>query len=285
MNFNNKLKTGLYLASHSFALLWHHKVLFVYFIINVGILILMNVLTAPYSNIMLLFRISGFNLYSWEFIPWIRFFSHALLNFLLILTSSILSVSLINHVHALIHRDYAINIKQCIKNALSKIIIILIWTLISTIIVIGLEQCTANIVVGTMASKFIIALITLLSWFWALLTLLVLPVIALEKITILQALLKSKDIVQQVILEIIGGELWIGLIAILSFFPFLILQILISTFILPRLVILFLAPIIATGMILLNSIFSTVHTIFKTILYHYYTQPIEELQGLRYPRF
>lgn len=285
MIFNDRLRTGLMLASNSFRLLWIYKILLTYLVINTIIIILTNIFTASYGNILFSLQALGLKLPALEMAQWLIYVRLISTKFILILISIFVNVSLIYHVRYIIHERQSIPIVKCFRWALSKSMIITLWAIVSTIIIVGLEQAPFILKNGTFLTKLALIIVTLLSWSWALISLLVLPIIAVERTTIIQALIKSITIVRTLIVEIIFGELWIALITILGLFPFVILQMLFSTSLLPRFIILIVAPLIILGIVLIHGTILTIHTIFKIKLYHYYKRPIEEMQELRYPRF
>ena len=117
-------------------------------------------------------------------------------------------------------------------------------------------------------------IIVMLGLAWSLFTLLVLPIITVEHITLWGALKKSKNIVLSLLFEIMSGVLWIMLIAGLAFIPFELLQMIP----LPAPILLIISwSIVGVGLVI-----STVQAIFKTVVYWYYEKPIEEFEKLKY---
>jgi len=278
-NSNERFKSGLNLASNSFSLLWHHPVLLVYLSISIGLYLIMQTISDNVSfdlnfttgiiNVGLLFDLSRWHHYILLFV----------FTFAYVYLSTFITICLLRHVNRLL-RYKKVDLITNIKKNKKKLRITFYWSLIITSLAYLIQLISGQITTSRLLNPYML-FTSLFGIIWSLLTLIVVPIIALEKTTIIQALTKSKRIVISLFIEIISGELWIALVAFLSSMPFIIPLILKMNVNIPNILVL-----LATVSILLIALMiSTIQGIFKTMIYVYYMQPLEELDQLRYPRF
>jgi len=284
MNFNlnngkERLKKGIYLASSSFALLWKHKILSLYLAVTIGAYILTQLISYNVGCYDLSFA-TGLHTVGplFDFSRWHHYLSQLLITFTFVLLYTFVTVALIYQTNQLLGYQVAA-ITQSIRHANKKGRLILIWSLIITALAYTIQIISNRIMQPKQLYHPIMVLVSILGLAWSLFTLMVLPIITLERTTTIpHALTKSITIVKAIILEIISGEFWIALMAFLAMIPFAIPLFLIQA---PKLLLLG-----ATGCILaIIWIISTVQVIFKTMIYNYYMEPIEEMEVLKYPRF
>ncbi len=288
MNGRKRFAIGLYAASNSFSLLWRHKSLLIYSSITILAnlliqLILYNILnTTLGKHVGFLLGLQGLTKTLLVSSSWLEYIGIFGINFANIIFITFFNAGLIHHTIHILHHQKA-SIKESLFSCFSIIKNITIWALLITVIMELLQIMSIyaydGIIIGTF-NPFIL-LITILSIGWSLSTFFVISVITAEPIGILQAIRLSISMIKTVFIEFIGGEFWLGIIAIVSIAPIALLHILYASTTH--------APIILIGtsysIIGIMCILSTVHTIFRTMLYHYYNLPKEELMHLRYPRF
>jgi len=276
-SLEEKARTGAYLASNSFGILWKHKILLVYLCASFGIYLLLQLISYNVKgyDMSFLTGIQGVGPL-FDLSRWYQYISFWLVNFFYILLITFLSVSLIYHADKIIDNEKT-SIQKSLKHATKKIQPILIWSTIVSVISYVLQVLSNRILQHTILLHPLMVIVLLLGISWSLMTVIVLPILSLENISILEAIKKSIEIVKQLIIVILSGSIWILIIASLAM-------------ILPSLPLFIQFPgiieIIATTVILLiRLIISTTQVIFKTMVYNYYMKPLEELKALKYPRF
>ncbi|TET06868.1 hypothetical protein E3J79_00720 [Candidatus Dependentiae bacterium] len=281
-NGKERLKTGIYLASNSFAFLWKHKILLLYLAVGIGTYLLMQMISYNVGgcDIFLITDIQGvgplFDLSRWHHYLWLL-----ILTFIYIFLSTFVTVCLIYHVNQLL-RYKKVTIKETVMHVAKKLQLILVWSIIITVLAYLIQLTSSFILQPKQFFNPLMLLISVLGLAWTLITFMVLPIIAIERTTIAETFKESKNIVIALLPEIIAGELWIILIALLAMIPFAIPILLLQmNWQIPNFLILIITFLIFT----IWWVISTVHVIFKTTMYNYYIKPIKELNALKYPRF
>jgi hypothetical protein len=281
-NGKERLKTGIYLASNSFAFLWKHKILLLYLAVSIGTYLLMQMISYNVggSDLFFITDIQGVGPL-FDLSRWYHYLGLLILTFIYIFLSTFVTVCLIYHVNQLLSYT-KVTIEETVSHSTKRVQPILIWSIIVTVLAY-LIQLTSNWI-GQPKYLYhpLMLLISLLGLTWALITFMVLPIIAVERTTIAGAFKESKNIVFSLLPEIIAGELWIILITFLTMIPFAIPILLLQMNLqIPN----FLILIITFLIFFILWVLSTVHVIFKTTMYNYYIKPIIELEALKYPRF
>jgi len=280
-NGRNHLKVGVTLASNSFALLWKHKILIVYLSASIGLYLLMQFISYNTNSCDISFATGIHSIGPFfDLSHWHHYILLLIFTFAYVFLSTFVTVSLISHIgHCL--KDMPVGIIDNVHTAIKRINLILYWSLIITFLAYIIQLILSQIEQQRQFFHPIMVLVGLLGLAWSLITLIVLPIITLEQTTLWKALEKSKNIVMSLLLEIIAGEFWIGLIAVLAMIPCTIPLLIKMNMQIPNIFILS-----ATVLIIITGwIISTVQVIFKTIVYTYYMKPIKELELLKYPRF
>jgi len=278
-NIKERIKKGVYLASNSFAMLWNHKILLIYLTISISTYFLMQMISYNLSGYDVCFS-SGlqslgqlFDLSHWHHYLWLL-----LLTFVYVFLSTFVTIALIYHVYKL-NKHESVTFKKSFGRALKKINLIVIWSVIVTMLTYAIQLISNRVAQPKQFFNPIMLIVSLLGLAWTLFTLMVLPIIALESTTIKDAFKQSKDMVLAMIPEILSGEFWIGLTALLAMIPFAIPML--FNLRIPAVIVL-----IGTALIFcIGLIITTVQVIFKTFVYTYYMKPLEELKKLKYPRF
>jgi hypothetical protein len=129
----------------------------------------------------------------------------------------------------------------------------------------------------------------ILGLFWIVVVFFMIQILALEEFSLIESFKASWSLARRVILEIIGGEFWIGLIWFLSILPCMII------FEKPMAYHLFKNEAIHDdwswitiySLIIIGWVCASAQSVFRTKLYHhYYIEPREEeVDVMFYPRF
>jgi len=280
-NGKDRFKSGLSLASNSFSLLWQHPILLVYLAVSIGLYLVIQTISYNTASYDLSFTTGITNVGPlFDLSRWHHYLLLLIFTFGYVYVSTLLTVCLISHVNHFLRYEH-VSILDNIYPVRKKLRITFYWSLIITALAYLIQLLSSHVATPQQFFNPYMIFISLLGITWSFLTFIVVPIITLEKVTIGQALIKSKDIVFSLFIEIIAGVFWIALIAILVSMPFVIPLVLKMNVQIPGLLIL-----VSTCCIMLIAlVISTVQAIFKTILYNYYTKPIEELEKLKYPRF
>ena len=219
-----------------------------------------------------------------EFTHWIYQGLLVIITFVYVFIITFLHVCLIRHILAILYEDpERARIRVVLSKSWSALGRIAAWSVLFTCISLMLRI----IALSTYSSKttFSLGLITVIILVagWSLVTFFVLPIIAVHNVTIWRAIKTSYKMVKDLIVEIIGAECWIGLIALLIFIPLsIVLRVLGQG---SGFGILVASLIVTLATVFVGYIILSVQTVLKTKLYYYYVQPMEELAFLSYPHF
>ncbi len=282
------INNGLMLASDSFLALWEHKKLLVYLLIPA----LLNLIFGIHSAYDFVYALISRGAPT-EFTPVIKAMVKAIVADLGIACISVHMFTIIEHQRS--------SVRDTIRMVVPRAPIIATWSIIAGAIIYGTLSCLSllntpfenmgwsmeieNIGVVTPATGLQI----ILGVVWIMTVFFMIQILALEKNTsIVESLKHSWKIARAALLEIIGGEFWIGLIWALSVLPLMIL------FEKPMAYYLFNNKAIHDWsgiafylLILIGWICASAQAVFRTKLYHRsYIEPREEeIDVLFYPRF
>lgn len=266
-SYIERFKVGLYLASDSFAMLWHHPTLLIYYLGLIIAYALVFILAynligyqgtclqftgefhAPHNNLLadLIPQTGG--------LVYLGFIFSIFLNILL---RSFLSVALVQHTHALLH-GHTPALKEMYIATKNRWAAILNWSLLLGGITL-LISALSSLALG-LKSIILLTVITSLGIAWPTLTFFVLPILALTRKNISQAAYSSTQLLTAYTPEILGGLFWIGLI----YFFTLVTNIAIHEYLMPS----GLKDIcMEHNFVLFNTLFATILLIFKTRIYH-----------------
>lgn len=269
---------GLRLIRETFVFLWQYKFLVIYPAIAM----------VAFAVVQLLLS-AAFGIWTFNFLPDQRLVARliessnypviALLFFIQGFLVTFFAVRLANHTIRLVHRQKT-PLMQELTTFLPKILLIVIWSVILVLVTIAQYGIAVRYqtMVHTMpiqAWAFNSLQIVLLAWI--LFTCYVIPIIALENLSIIGAIKLSMRLVKKTWLEIITG--------------FGVLLLITSIFIAPA--VLWFSSL-SLGTILINALLvwpvqcigSTLSTMFTAIAYHhFYKQPMEDVEMMRYPEF
>jgi len=282
-DFQERVKKGLYLAANSFELLWKHKILVFYLVIPYGI--------------SLLFQLIHFNMYGqhgekfvgsfyglapfFKLVSWQSYFLYFGVLYFYILLLNFYIVALVYHTDLLM-ANYAASIQGSLQHAVKKIPFIAVWSIIVTgVSFFAILMSRGSL--GSFAESFLFRLIFfVVNVLFTVATYMILTIISLERATVKEIIVKAARIIKVLFVEIASGQSWIGFIAFFGI-PFYMLYDKLLQLLFPGSNVMLL---VGTVFILVFGwIISTIQVIFKTVIYNYYQEPIEEMEILRYPRF
>jgi hypothetical protein len=273
------IQLGLNTASESFLTVWEHKKVLLYLLIPVAL----NFIFPIYSAYDFIYTLISRGAPT-DFVIVIKAMAKAII--------ADLGIACIA-VHAyLLYEHQTSSVRATLSTVAKRAPIIASWSIIAgTIIYLTLSllyMIAEPLECGSWMMHCIYAAQIFLGLLWILGVFFVIPILALEEFSLLESIKLSCTLARALIFEIIGGELWIGLICLLSMLPLMIL------FEKPMAYYLFeneaihdwsgIAPSI---LILIGWVCATAQTIFRTrLLYLAYLQPREqETDVLFYPRF
>lgn len=273
------IQLGLNTAAGSFLTLWKHKKLLLYLIPAV----LLNFTLGLYSAYDFVYALISRGAPT-DFILVIKAMSKAIIADLGIACLSIHTFMLLEHQVA--------SARDTLRAVMARIPHIAAWSIISgTVIYVALS--ILHLISGFLTSMpilvhVIMGIQIMLGIIWILIVFFMIQILALENLSIIESLQLSYKLSRHVILEIIGGEFWIGLIWLLSALPIMII------FEKPMAYYLFndqaireWSGIAQYGLILIGWICASAQTVFRTRLYYsYYIQPRDqETNSFFYPQF
>jgi hypothetical protein len=298
MEFTKRFRDGLYLASDSFELLWEHKILLTYIAIPAATwfiieLIAYNFVSCPDSRVHLLFGLDKLVCSLTTSFEWQNYFSNLIINLANIVPITFFQAALIHHALRIMHKKRA-NVRYTLQACLQKWRILLAWALIATFVISILQLPSlfggslSIILMGQASTENLhilmpMAIIALmLSMLWSFVTYLILPIITTENLSLIQALKLSESLTRRYFAEILGGIFWIGLIALMTIAPCILIESLLENYASAGL-----AVIVAShALILISCILSTVHILFKTkIYYQFYKRAFYELEEIMHQPF
>ncbi len=280
-SYKERYKTGINLAVDSFALLQNHPILLIYLSMSIALHVVFK--TASYQTYSYDLGFTGITTLGslFDLSRWHHYFLLLALTFGYIYISTFLTACLISHIdHFLRYEHITISANVC--NVRKKAGKIFYWSLIITGLSYLLQLLSSLIITPRQLFMPYMIIISSLGLAWSLITFLVLPIITFEKGSLWLAIKQSKTMVLTLLVEIIAGSFWIFLITALAATPGIIaLTIALKLFKSVNMLVIF--AMFFTLLIFL--ITSTAQVIFRTMLYTYYTKPIDELKRLKYPRF
>jgi len=265
MDIVSNFKNGLYLASNSFNILWRHKKLIIYLGIPIVIksildLLIYNLYVDPSSikapllqkePILLLIKIA-------ETYGWGRYIMVQLINFIFLLIFIFESMVLTIHVND-IYLGKPTGVRKSFVTCGHHISKAITWT---TIVFFPL------LLQGYVKRPLPNLLALLFFLLWSLLTAFVIQAITIDKANIISSIKKSIIALRLIFVEYIGTLFWIGLIALLSATPFL----LVDKFIYPMYPFQLITILSYTFATILSCVIPTTYIISKTLLYQHYKE-------------
>lgn len=270
-----RFKTGLYIASESFAMLWHHPVLLIYYL---GLLFAYALIFIFAYNIIGYqgaclqfsseFHIPQNNLLA-DLLPqtgglvYLGFIFSILLNVLL---RTFLGIALTQHTHALMHGHKPL-FKEIFIATKNRWFNILNWSLLLAGITL-IISALSSLALGVKSTLLLIS-ITSIGISWLTLTFFVTPIIALTQKNISQTIYQSALLLTTCLPEILGGLFWISLV----YFFTLLTNIAIHEYLLPSVV---KEACLEHNFAIFNSLFATILLIFKTRVFHHKTAATEK---------
>ena len=291
MRIQERFRNGMYMASNSFAMLWLHPKLLIYLGMAAIVYFFAQVLVYNMpvvgfagDGLTLFIGMQGLQYSLIQFTHWIFHSALVLVTFAYVFIITFLHVCLIRHTLAILYEDAErARIRVVISKSWASRGRIVAWSILFTfislvlrIIAISTYTSTATFSLGLVA---VIALVV--SWSFA--TFFVLPIIAVHNGSIWRAIRTSYKMVKDLMVEIIGAECWISLIAILTFIPLSIIVHVLGKGSSFGFMVVSLIATLAT--VFAGYIILSVQTVLKTKLYYYYVQSMQELAFLSYPHF
>ena len=274
-SYIERFKDGLYLASDSFAMLWQHPILLIYYLgllLSYALVFIFAYNMIGYKGACMQFsgefHAPQTNLLA-DLIPkagglvYLGFIFSIFLNVLL---RTFLSVALVQHTHAVLH-DHKPLLKEIWLATKKHWLNILNWSLLlggGTLLISGLSGLalsTKSILLLTLISSLGISLLAL--------TFFVIPVIALTRKSIPNAVYTSAQLLTKYMPEILGGLFWIGLVWFFTLFT----NIAIHEYLMPAN---FKDVCMEHNLVLLNTLFATILLIFKTRIFHREVAPAQK---------
>lgn len=288
MVVRQRIQNGLTLAANSFLMLWHHKKLLVYLLIPV----LVNLKFGVHSAYDFVYALIGRGAPT-SFMPVIKAMSKAIFADLGIACLSVHTFSFLEHQIS--------SVRATLMAVMHRAPIIATWSLLSGSIIYltlsGLQilhnYCDTAGLIYYMASLGITinpadVLQIVLGILWIIKVFFMIQILAIEELSFIESFKLSWTLSHARLLEIIGGEFWIGLVWFLSTLPFIII------FEKPMAYHLFeneriheWSWIHIVALIIMGWICASAQAVFRTKLYHhYYIEPVEEeVDIMFYPRF
>lgn len=275
MSMQARFCSGMYLASNSFAMLWTHPVLLIYLGLAAMIYFFAQIIVC---------NMGGFSYSEFAFFSGLFDVMLACITFAYIFLITFLNVCIVRHALAIVYDDpERARVFVVLKKTWSVMGRIVTWAFIFTFISTCMRLIAVSTHVNYTAFSLGFLLIILFVVFWFLTTFFVLPIIAVHDVAIWRAIKTSWQRSKLLMIEIIGAECWIGLIAILAFIPLsIILRILGQGTSFGSLI----ASLIVTlATVLVGYIILSAQAVLKTKLYCHYMQLDEEKSFLSYPHF
>lgn len=288
MVIRQRIQNGLTLAANSFLMLWHHKKLLVYLLIPV----LLNLKFGVHSAYDFVYALISRGAPS-SFMPVIKAMGKAIIADLGIACLSVHTFSFLEHQTS--------SVRATLRTVMHRAPVIITWSLIAGLIIylslsglhllhnycenIGWVKYVASLDVTINPAGVLQAIFGVL---WIIKVFFMIQILALEELSIIESFKASWALSRAHILEIIGGEFWIGLIWFLSMLPFMII------FEKPMAYHLFENETIHEWswihicvLIIAGWVCASAQAVFRTKLYHhYYAEPLEEeIDIMFYPRF
>jgi len=261
MNLIQRFKHGLDVGLRSFGLLQEHKKLLFYLgtPIILGIIIELVALNlSPHFISSTGLFTQGIMVKFWETFGWTKHLGLFLTEMIKLFVIIFFSVSLTDHVIRIMKHETS-SIKNSIHVAFSKLRLIALWALASTLFFVLVNQIDTIMNTTKETPSYILALIvSLISRItWSLATIFIIPIITLKTLSTVKTIRTSIDTTKKCLIEYLGAIAWIVLIWLLGFAPFLLFQFQGKLF----------QTVMYAALALLGCIISTTHSILKTDLY------------------
>lgn len=260
-----QLKTGLYMATQSFSMLWYQKKFLIYLgsvaLINIGLKIIAANLSngAPFFS---LFKLIHHHIATLPI--WTEPLETLIGLFIANMLTMFFTIALLHHIHDSIE-GFATSIRKHFINSLAKLKTICWWAALSSVLEIGMgsliERASTIEQHAASALGYIVLSAVILAWLLA--TYFVLPMIAIHHQSLPSLIRLSARISIDMIAKIIGGESWFGLMILLVATPFLLIWLIANQPSLNPLI-----PMLGllSAEILVKCWIATAHSIFKMIL-------------------
>jgi hypothetical protein len=305
MSLYARLAQGTTWASESFATLLNNKKLLTYTAIPLGITMLAQLFAYNFLPSSAMYKLE--TVFDIDVLI-VRLLTHfSVVNYIIAFGINVFNIFLVTFFYAaLTHhvmrllQGQSVSIRQCLRACMQRWQLILAWSLISAIVTMLLQlpavagASLSFIVRGTLVTTYSLSIlipiafiVACISIVWSILTFLVVPLIAVEQITLRTAISLSFRIVQQALAEIAGGIFWIGIVTLVVFGLFALIGG-IGTLLMPASInrLLFLILTITIPGIFFSFIIAAVNGIFKTkILYLFHERSVDELKQLQHPPF
>lgn len=220
MSFWQQWTTGINLANDSFKLLFKHLQLTLYTLmaalVAVGIPFLLYVIYvySPENPLPKTGEINAYTIFTHlELTGSTLFLATLTFGFVIMFVDQFFNVSLShNTMHVLRNEDRTIT--EALTACTKKWLIIVQWAAISAIVSYLIQ--IPFMYAYTWGISFLVSIVILaLSTAWNLLTFLVIPFIALERITLIRALTLSYETVKDKLWQVVGGLIWIAIVGVI----------------------------------------------------------------------
>lgn len=286
MVIRQHIQNGLTLAANSFLMLWEHKKLLIYLLVPV----LLNLSFGVHSAYDFVYALIGRGAPS-SLMPVIKAMGKAIIADMGIACLSVHTFSFLEHQTS--------SVRATLRAVMHRAPVIITWSLIAgSIIYLALsglhifhdycENMGLIAHLNDMTINPVDILQVILGILWIINVFFMIQILALEDFSIIESFKASWALSRAHILEIMGGEFWIGLIWFLSMLPFMII------FEKPMAHNLFeneriheWSWILICALIIAGWVCASAQAVFRTKLYHhYYIEPREqEIDIMFYPRF
>jgi hypothetical protein len=283
-----RIQNGLTIASDSFLTIWEHKKLLVYLLVP----LLLNLVFGIYSAYDFVYALMSRGASS-DFFIVVKAMSKAIIADLGIACVAVHTFSILEHQTS--------SIRATLNTVAQRAPIIATWSLIAGTFIylslgalhmlnVFLHDAGWCMTIETIGYEFNPATILqiVLGVLWIVTVFFMLQILALEKLSLIESFKRSLMLSRAIILEVMGGEFWIGLIWFLSILPFMIIfgkpmayQLINSKVIHDW------SWITIYALIIIGWFCASAQSVFRTKLYHkYYIEPREEeIDVMFYPRF
>lgn len=273
------IQRGLNIASDSFLFLWQHKKLLLYLLIPV----VLNLLLGIYSA------------YDFVYAFIVRGAPTALFPLIIAMSKAIIAdfgIACLAVHTLLILRDRGSSVRATIRTVIHRAPLIIAWSLIA-----GALIYVALTILHVISMPFenmplvlflISALEVALGIVWLIDVFYMIQILAIEELSLIESFHLSRKLARVTLLEILGGEFWIGLMYGLGTLPFMLLfEKLMAYHLFNNQAIHDWSWITIYALILLGWICATVQTVFRTELYYrcYILPREQELDAMLYRRF
>lgn len=282
------IQNGMTIASNSFLTIWEHKKLLVYLLAPLLLNFIFGIYSA-YDFVYALFTRGA----PTAIAPLLMAMSKAIVADLGIACVAVHTFSLLEHQTS--------SIRTTVRTVAHRAPLIVTWSLIAGTIIyltlIGLDMISTALhdmgwVIPIQSIDLELNPITILQVIlgilWILNVFFMIQILALEEFSLIESFKRSWLLARTLILEIIGGEFWIGLIWCLSILPLMILfEKPMAHYLFNNKAIHDWSGIAFYGLIIIGWVCASAQSVFRTKLYHrYYIEPREEeVDAMFYPRF